>query len=89
MIKTGTYAHKTCDRRVVWNNLIWPLVLNSIDYILCRTNIATNKIGSVKKLTKEYQILDYLEDRNRLLQHVSLEESNNITLNNHIRLAID
>lgn len=27
MIKRGAYANKTYDRRVVWNNVIWPLIL--------------------------------------------------------------
>lgn len=27
MIKRGAYADKTYDRRVVWNNVIWPLIL--------------------------------------------------------------
>ena len=27
MIKRGAYADKTYDRRVGWNNVIWPLIL--------------------------------------------------------------
>jgi len=27
MIERGTYAEKTYDRMVVWNNVIWPLIL--------------------------------------------------------------
>jgi hypothetical protein len=85
MIERGTYAEKTYDRMVVWNNIIWPLILElgkpnfTLDEYRIRQyqysrhhnmGVSNSKLsGGLKSLTSKHVLRRELSKRNSKLSY--------------------